>query len=232
MRLYLVRHGQTASNVGGYLDTTVPGAPLNDLGRQQAGLLVDALDGLPLEAIYASTQQRAQQTAAPLAASRGLDVLVREGLREIAAGELEMRNDEEAVRTYFRGFGAFAGGDLEASMPGGETGAGVLGRFDAVVREIASRGLEAAAIVSHGAMLRTWSGYHCSNLDVDFVLRNPLTNTGVVVVDGDPESGWRADTWIGEPVLSPEEDAGPTGESVDDAVEDAGERGERGDRGF
>lgn len=230
MRLYLVRHGQTASNVGGYLDTTVPGAPLNDLGREQARLLVGALDGLPLDVVYASTQRRAQQTAAPLAATRGLDLVVREGLREISAGELEMRNDEDAVRSYFSRFGAFARGDLTASMPGGETGAGVLGRFDAVVHEIASRGVEAAAIVSHGAMLRTWSGYHCSNLDADFVLRNPLTNTGVVVVEGDPESGWRADTWIGEPIASPEEAAGPMGESVDDAVEDA--RGKPTDRGF
>lgn len=230
MRLYLVRHGQTASNVGGYLDTTVPGAPLNDLGLEQARLLVDSLDGLPLEAIYASTQQRAQQTAAPLAAHRRLDVVVRSGLREISAGELEMRNDEDAVRSYFMGFGAFAGGDLAAGMPGGETGADVLGRFDAVVDEICSSGVEAAAIVSHGAMLRTWSGYHCSNLDVDFVMRNPLTNTGVIVVDGDPAAGWLADTWIGEPVVSPEEDAGPTGESVDDAIEDAADR--RTDRGF
>lgn len=230
MRLYLVRHGQTASNVGGYLDTTVPGAPLNDLGLEQARLLVDSLEGLTLEAIYASTQQRAQQTAAPLAAHRGLDVVVREGLREISAGELEMRNDEDAVRSYFMRFGAFAAGDLKAGMPGGETGADVLGRFNAVVEEIATRGVEAAAIVSHGAMLRTWSGYHCANLDVDFVMRNPLTNTGVIVVEGDPASGWLADTWIGEPVVSPEEEAGPTGESVDDASEDAADR--RTDRGF
>lgn len=230
MRLYLVRHGQTASNVGGYLDTTVPGAPLNDLGREQAGLLVDVLAGRSLEAVYASTQRRARQTAAPLAASRGLDVVVRQGLREISAGELEMRNDEEAVRSYFAGFGAFAAGDLHATMPGGETGADVLGRFDAVIEEIASGGVEAAAIVSHGAMLRTWAGYHCSNLDMEFVMRNPLTNTGVIVVDGEPGSAWWAETWIGEPVASPEHDAGPAGEPVDEAIADAPSRSR--DRGF
>ncbi|WP_372698282.1 histidine phosphatase family protein [Arthrobacter sp. JSM 101049] len=232
MRLYLVRHGQTASNVGGYLDTTVPGAPLNELGQDQARLLVRTLDGLPLEALYASTQRRAQQTAAPLAADRGLEVAVRDGLREIAAGELEMRNDEDAVRAYFMAFGAFAAGDLQARMPGGETGAQVLGRFDEVVEEISASGVEAAAIVSHGAMLRTWTGYRCVNLDAEYVLRNPLTNTGVIAVDGSPSSGWLADTWIGEPVAAPEEEAGPTGESVDDAVEDAGDREDRSDRGF
>lgn len=225
MRLYLVRHGQTASNVGGHLDTAVPGPRLNELGRQQAGLLVGSLGGLPLEAIYASTQRRARETAAPLAAARRLGVVVRDGLREISAGELEMRNDEEAVRTYFTGFAAFASGDADARMPGGESGREVFERFDAVVQEICSSGVDSAAIVSHGAMLRTWSGWRCANLDTDFVLRNPLTNTGVIVVDGDPVSGWRANTWIGEPVVSSEDQAGPAGASVDEAVEEPGDRG-------
>ena len=36
MRLILIRHGQTHSNVAHALDTTVPGADLTDLGREQA----------------------------------------------------------------------------------------------------------------------------------------------------------------------------------------------------
>ena len=35
-RLHLVRHGQTPSNVAGALDTALPGAPLTELGREQA----------------------------------------------------------------------------------------------------------------------------------------------------------------------------------------------------
>ena len=36
MRLLLVRHGQTMSNVDRVLDTKVPGAPLTEEGRAQA----------------------------------------------------------------------------------------------------------------------------------------------------------------------------------------------------
>jgi len=50
----------------------------------------------PIEAIYASTLVSTQQTAAPLAAAHGLDVRVRAGLREVSAGELEMRFDDVA----------------------------------------------------------------------------------------------------------------------------------------
>ena len=96
MRLILVRHGQTSSNISRALDTTEPGPDLTNLGRAQAAALPRMLDGTPIEAIYASTLVRTQQTAAPLAAAHGLDVQVRAGLREVSAGELEMRFDAVA----------------------------------------------------------------------------------------------------------------------------------------
>jgi Phosphotransferase enzyme family len=40
MRLLLVRHAQTASNVGRALDTAIPGAALTGLGHEQAARLV------------------------------------------------------------------------------------------------------------------------------------------------------------------------------------------------
>ena len=69
MRVMLVRHGQTSSNARGLLDTAAPGADLTDLGREQAAALVDLLDGQRVDAIFASTLVRSQQTAA--AAGRG-----------------------------------------------------------------------------------------------------------------------------------------------------------------
>src|SRR5665647_1038410 len=74
MRLILVRHGQTSSNISRALDTAEPGPDLTDLGRAQAAALSRVLDGAPIGAIYASTLVRTQQTAAPLAAAHGLDV--------------------------------------------------------------------------------------------------------------------------------------------------------------
>jgi probable phosphoglycerate mutase len=215
VRLILIRHGQTASNVARMLDTAVPGPPLNELGILQANALVHTLAPEPIEAIYASTQRRAQETAAPLAASRGLAVVVRDGLREIEAGEYEMRSDDAAVDAYAETFSAFAAGNPQARNPGGESGRDVFRRFDAVLGEIHASGATAVAVVSHGAMLRAWAGNRCGNLDAGFIAGNPLTNTGIVVVNGDPASGWLAETWIGEPVLSAEEWAGPAGEAAD-----------------
>ena len=65
MRLILIRHGQTQSNVDHLLDTGHPGAPLTAEGRRQAATLVDRLAAEPIEAIYSSDLTRARQTAEP-----------------------------------------------------------------------------------------------------------------------------------------------------------------------
>lgn len=91
MRLPLVRHGQTPSHADGLLDTAVPGPGLTPLGRAQAAALPGALAGEDIDALYASTLIRTQQTAAPPAAARGHEVLVRDGIRELSAGDWNCR---------------------------------------------------------------------------------------------------------------------------------------------
>ncbi|MFJ8535289.1 histidine phosphatase family protein [Streptomyces sp. NPDC093591] len=215
MRLLLVRHGQTPSNVDYLLDTAVPGAGLTALGEQQAAVLPEALADEDIEAIYASTLIRTQLTAAPLAAARGLDVLVRDGIREVCAGDLEMlRGDTAQGELYMRTVFAWAAGDTELRMPGGESGAEVLGRYDAVVAEAASSGAGTVAVVSHGAAIRMWTAARADNVDVPFAAAHPLDNTGVVVLEGTPSDGWKALSWAGA-VVAPAGEGGPTGRPVD-----------------
>jgi probable phosphoglycerate mutase len=200
VRLLLIRHGQTASNVESRLDSAVPGPRLTVLGEEQAAAIPHQLAPERIDALYASTQTRAQLTAAPLARHRGLRVTIRAGLREIYAGELEGRTDAEAVATYVRTTLEWAAGDVSRRMPGGEDGAEVLGRFDAVVTEVAASDAKAAVLVSHGAMIRTWSAARARNLDAGFVATHVLANTGIVVLEGDPTAGWDAVTWEGAAV--------------------------------
>src|SRR5690625_5937445 len=91
MRLILVRHGQTSSNVADLLDTGDPGADLTELGREQAAAVPRSLAGEQVDAVYASNLVRTQQTAGPLLEVRGLSLRVRPGIREIRAGAQELR---------------------------------------------------------------------------------------------------------------------------------------------
>jgi broad specificity phosphatase PhoE len=199
MRLILIRHGQTPSNVRGLLDTQPPGPGLTEWGQTQAAAVPETLAGEVVDAIYASTALRAQLTAAPLAADRGLDVIIRSGLREIAAGDWEMLGDDESVHGYLELVGAWLAGDLRRRSPGadGESGIEVMERFDAVIAEIAASGVDAAAVVAHGAVNRTWASLRADNLDDEFGAGHPLRNTGIVILDGDPDAGWTAVSWTG-----------------------------------
>ncbi|MEV6479548.1 histidine phosphatase family protein [Streptomyces sp. NPDC051576] len=218
MRLLLIRHGQTTANVAFLLDTAVPGAELTDLGRRQAAALPEALADEDIEALYASTLVRTQQTAAPLAAARGLDVQVRDGVRELTAGDLEMLpGDTEPGHEYMRIVFGWAAGDTESRMPGGESGTEALARYDGVIAEAADSGARTVAVISHGAAIRMWTAARADNVDVAFAAARPLDNTGIVVLDGSPADGWKVLTWAGALVetAGPDTEGGPTGQPLD-----------------
>jgi len=204
MRLLLVRHGQTPSNVDFLLDTAVPGAGLTALGEQQAAALPVALADEDIEAVYASTLVRTQLTATPLASSRGLDIEVLEGLHEIEAGALEKLTDRESHLHYLGTVFAWAAGELDRRMPSGPSGHDFFERYDDSIARIAAAtpgGDDAAvAVVSHGAAIRVWTGLRAANVDADFAARHVLANTGIVALEGDPDAGWRLIHWDGSPV--------------------------------
>src|SRR5262249_42099670 len=60
---------------------------LSDRGREQAEALADRLASLPVAAVYASPIERTMQTAAPVAASHGLEVLSLPGVIEADYGD-------------------------------------------------------------------------------------------------------------------------------------------------
>lgn len=226
MRLLLIRHGQTPSNVAGELDTGFPGAGLTGLGVAQARAVPAALAGEAVHGLYASPLVRTQLTAAPLGEARGLEVRVRPGLEEVSAGDLEMRSDEDAVEAYIGCLAAWIDGDLGRAVPGGPDGRAFLRRFDDAVRAIAAGHGPADTVVafSHGAAMRTWTALR-TGIDGQAAAELRIMNTGMGVLDGDPDAGWRLLQWHHEPLGGLElEDAAAhdvTGESQDEAVADA-----------
>ena len=217
MRIVLLRHGQTVSNVTHALDTAVPGPGLTELGERQAAAVPAALAGAGVGAVWASTATRAQQTARPLADALGLDVGVLDGLRETGAGELEMRTDEEAIRRYVETTVAWGTGDLSARIPGAQDGAEVLARYDAAIDRVAGSGAQTGAgcavAVSHGAVIRLWTALRVRGVDVGSMAQRWMENTGAVIIerigpdedgrDGDDARPWRLVEWHGEPLGGP-----------------------------
>jgi broad specificity phosphatase PhoE len=221
VRLLLIRHGQTPSNIAGALDTAFPGAPLTDLGLRQAAEAPAGLDEVRLAGVYSSTLDRARSTAGALATARGLELRVREGLEEIAAGTLEMRSDEEAYTTYRDVVARWIHGELEVAMPGAPDGHAFLARFDDAVRSIVADhdGDATVAVVSHGAAIRVWTG-HRGGRPAEEVEHMHLRNTGMAAFEGHPDAGWSLVSWRSDPLggahLVDEGAVDPTADQGDD----------------
>jgi probable phosphoglycerate mutase len=223
MRLLLIRHGQTPANVRGELATARPGPGLTRLGRRQADAIPDAVAGEQIAAIYVSPLTRTALTAAPLARALGLDPVVREGLEEIEAGDLEDLRDMPSVISYVTTAFGWAAGNLDPRMPGAIDGHEFFRRFDDAIAVIAAdHPGQTVAVVSHGAAIRVWAGARASNLGAEYTVNRHLDNTGVVVLTGSPGEGWRAETWAGEPIggeeLIDHTAADPTGDPIDEVT--------------
>lgn len=195
MRLLLIRHGQTPSNVIGALDTARPGPGLTSLGHAQASAIPRVLVEERIDAVYASVLTRTQLTAQPLATARGLDVQVREGFEEILAGDVEMRVDAASVQAYVEAGWRWIRGDLDHTLAGGESGHDFFARYDAAIAEAAQH--QTAAVVSHGAAIRIWAARRARNIASDAV--RGLHNTGMCVLEGDP-TGWTLREWREDPL--------------------------------
>lgn len=222
MRLILIRHGQTPNNVLRLLDTSIPGPGLTPLGFAQAQAVPHALENEDIEALYISTLTRTALTAAPLAEAKDLVPDVRDGLREIAAGDVEMKGDDASVGIYLEAVKAWLKGDLSVRMPGADSGHEILARFDAVVAEALATGATTVAMVSHGAMIRFWAGIRGNNIDWADPKYHDLSNTGMVILEstdaaknsGTTSGGWDIIDWRGAPAggLAGLDGDGPTAE--------------------
>ena len=118
-----VRHARTPTT-GSVLPGRAPGLHLADTGRADAEKTAEHLASTAkIEAVYASPLERAKETAAPIAAARGLKVQTERGLLECDFGDWTgaqlkdlMRTPEwRTVQRYPSGF-QFPGGESFLDM--------------------------------------------------------------------------------------------------------------------
>lgn len=180
----LVRHGRSADVVPGSPESADP--PLHDEGVVQAERLARRLAGKPIHAVYSSHLARARQTAAPLAAARGLQVEVHTELEEVRLGDWS--NGEFRRRAFVRDpeWVAWSRTGRWDGIPGGEGDDVFRSRVAGVVDVLARRHQgETIAVVAHGGSINAYVahllGTHRSLL---FTIENTSITAVRVSADG------------------------------------------------
>ena len=217
-RLVLLRHGQSYGNVDRRLDTRPPGAALTPLGRDQAMAFAES-SARPAMLAH-SVAIRASETAGVIGARLDLPTHEFEGIHEVQVGNLENRNDEDAVNEFNAIYERWHRGELDVPLPGGETANDVLERYVPVLTALRLRYLDDhdwtgdIVVVSHGAVIRLASAV-LAGVDAGFALDNHLGNAESVVLSPITDGRWSCVRWGSlTPPFYPQPDA----DAVVDAV--------------
>lgn len=179
--LHLIRHGEHGL-LGRVLAGRMPRVGLSDAGHGQAAAVAAGLP--PLEAVWCSPLQRAQETAAPIAARNGLAVQTEDGLNEVDFGEWTgLGFDDLHCRPEWVAWNCLRSCNR---VPGGETMAEAQARaLDVVWRLCRAVPDGEAALVSHSDVLKAVLAYLLGlpidlmgRIDIDPASRSTVTFFG------------------------------------------------------
>jgi len=182
MVILLIRHGENEYTRTGKLAGWTEGVGLNAAGQKQAQALVERLKDVPLKAIYTSPLERAQETAAPLAAARGLTPIVRPGLGEVGYGEWTGKSLKRLARTKL--WRVVQGLPSAMRFPGGETIRAAQLRLVDALDEIARahpRPKDVVAAFSHSDPIKLAVAYYLG-MPLDLFQRLHINTCSVTLV--------------------------------------------------
>lgn len=164
LKIYFLRHGETThSKTGGYCGELDP--DLTPVGLEMASAFAQTYSTLPWQAIYCSPMKRTIATATPLATSLGLDLQLRDGLKEIKYGQWEDLTVQQVQEQYLQDHINWLTEPAWNPPTGGETAVQVASRGSLIITEIQQKYNDGnVLVVSHKATIRILL---CSLLGID-----------------------------------------------------------------
>ncbi len=154
VKLFLIRHGQTAGNVQGQYVGSLD-IDMTDEGRLQAKSAKQYLSKVSFSNIYSSPLKRAANTAQIIAEGTGLKVRTMDDLRELDFGKWEGLKFEEINAQYNKDYQDWLEDPYNHPPTGGESFNDLIARADKEVKKIVQENPDGSsvAIVSHGGVI-------------------------------------------------------------------------------
>jgi probable phosphoglycerate mutase len=172
--------------------------------------------------------QTASEISAEISAEAKLPTQEVSGIHEVQVGELENRNDDDAVAEFNAIYQRWHQGEWGLALPGGETANQVLDRYVPVLTELRIRYLDNddwtsdIVVVSHGAAIRLTAAV-LAGVDGSFVVDHHLANAESVVLAPITDGRWSCVQWGAlTPPFYPEPDATPVADAVESGTDPMG----------
>jgi broad specificity phosphatase PhoE len=191
MKLYLVRHGQIASNVNRvYSGRSEEG--LTEVGREQARQAAAGIKDLAIDAVYCSPLRRTRETAEIIAESIGLPVHDEPSLIEFDYGEWAGKSEDEIARLYPEQWRLWNSRPADLQVEGRESVAALLKRVYEGMERI--RHLHPAGnvlAVTHVAVVRA-ALMNIEKMDLNLYRQIAVPNAGLFKIAYNSQ-GWSTD---------------------------------------
>jgi probable phosphoglycerate mutase len=154
LKIYFLRHGETESSQSGTYCGSLD-VDLTPEGYQMAEDFAAAYKDLPWKSVFASPMHRTLVTAKPLCDPLGIEIKLRDGLKEIAYGQWEGKLPEEVDRDFHDDYVRWLADPGWSAPTGGEKGVDIARRSSQVLDEI-ERTCDGGnvLVVSHKATIR------------------------------------------------------------------------------
>lgn len=191
--LLIARHGDAEYDDPDVLSDD--GGRLSAKGRDQVQALAGSLHNRPVARVFSSTMARARESATIAAAALDRQAVTIDGLQEFSVGDLAGRRyDDPALHEVYL---SWLHGDLDAFIPGGETGASVIERYRSALMEIADqhRG-ETVLVFSHGGVMSFVLPRLGGSVRTDLSTAYYLPNCGIAEVTVNAD-GFEVLSWPG-----------------------------------
>lgn len=155
MNIYLVRHGESQTNVenkfAGQLDV-----PLTKTGEHQAKLVLEFFKDKKIDEIYSSSLSRAVNTIKPTADFKNLEIIKDDRLMEINAGDWQGKTYLEIIDSSYQFRVVWKTDMANCVCDNGESVKDCAKRvFDALIDIAENSNAKNVIITSHGLSIRT-----------------------------------------------------------------------------
>lgn len=164
LRLHFLRHGETTfSQTGGYCgDLDVE---LTSAGMEMANAFAASYASVPWEAVYVSPMKRTIATATPLCQVAGIEMQLRDGIKELSYGKWEGLSSDQVRAQYDEDYMRWLAEPAWNPPTDGETAVQLASRAALVIAEIEKTHPNGnVLVVSHKATIRILL---CSLLGID-----------------------------------------------------------------
>ena len=183
MKIYIIRHGETAVNARGVLQGWID-EELNESGRELARLTGQAMKGIRFDGCIASPLIRAKETAEIILreSENSIPVITDDRLREMSFGEMEAR---DLCEMGYEGLLFYTDPFRFAGFPKGETFQEMCCRTQTFLRELIARDDGKTYLIgTHGCALRAMLNFLYED-PADFWHGHVPYNCAVTIVEAE-----------------------------------------------